>query len=155
MKIVSKKEILVIGNNAKEASRSISLLEPKLKNDILRAASENLLKNMSIIIDENKKDVEDNKDKLTPATLDRLVLDEKRIKSMCDGLVDISKLNDPIGKLLDKWDRPNGLKIEKVSIPLGVIGVIYESRPNVAADAAGLTLKSGNTLILQRWKRKF
>ena len=116
MKIVSKKEILVIGNNAKEASRSISLLEPKLKNDILRAASENLLKNMSIIIDENKKDVEDNKDKLTPATLDRLVLDEKRIKSMCDGLVDISKLNDPIGKLLDKWDRPNGLKIEKVSI---------------------------------------
>ena len=131
------------------------MLEPKLKNDILRAASENLLKNMSIIIDENKKDVEDNKDKLTPATLDRLVLDEKRIKSMCDGLVDISKLNDPIGKLLDKWDRPNGLKIEKVSIPLGVIGVIYESRPNVAADAAGLTLKSGNTLILRGGSESF
>ena len=155
MKTVSKKEILVIGNNAKQASRSISLLEPKLKNDILGAASENLLKNMSIIIDENKKDVEDNKDKLTPATLDRLVLDEKRIKSMCDGLVDISKLNDPIGKLLDKWDRPNGLKIEKVSIPLGVIGVIYESRPNVAADAAGLTLKSGNTLILRGGSESF
>ena len=76
---------------------------------------------MSIIIDENKKDIEDNKDKLTPATLDRLVLDEKRIKSMCDGLVDISKLNDPIGKLLEKCDRPNGLKIEKFSIPLGAL----------------------------------
>ena len=80
--------------------------------------SENLQRNSSTIIDENKKDVEENKDKLTPATLDRLVLDEKRIKSMCDGLVDISRLDDPIGKTIDKWDRPNGLKIEKVSIPL-------------------------------------
>ena len=62
---------------------------------------------------------------------------------MCVGLIDIAKLDDPIGKIIDKWNRPNGLKIEKVSIPLGVLGVIYESRPNVAADAAGLTLKSG------------
>ena len=92
---------------------------------------------------------------MTPATLDRLVLDEKRIKSMCDGLIDISILNDPIGKIIDKWDRPNGLKIEKVSIPLGVIGVIYESRPNVSADAAGLTLKSGNTLILRGGSESF
>ena len=102
-----------------------------------------------------KKDVEENKDKLTSATLDRLVLDEKRIKSMCEGLEDISRLDDPIGKILDKWDRPNGLKIEKVSIPLGVIGVIYESRPNVSADAAGLTLKSGNTLILRGGSESF
>ena len=149
MKKVSKNEILEIGKNAKEASRFISLLDPNLKNQILKAASENLYKNLSVIIDENKKDVLENRDKLTPATLDRLVLDEKRIKSMCDGLIDISILNDPIGKIIDKWDRPNGLKIEKVSIPLGVIGVIYESRPNVSADAAGLTLKSGNTLILR------
>ncbi len=155
MKNVSKKEILEIGKNAKEASRSISLLDSKLKNDILKAASENLLKNMSIIIDENKKDVKENEDKLTPSTLDRLVLDEKRITSMCEGLIDISKLDDPIGKIIDKWDRPNGLKIEKVSIPLGVIGVIYESRPNVAADASGLTLKSGNTLILRGGSESF
>ena len=89
------------------------MLSSKLKNDILVAASENLLKNMSIIIDENKKDVSENKKKLTSATLDRLVLDEKRIKSMCVGLIDIAKLDDPIGKIIDKWNRPNGLKIEK------------------------------------------
>ena len=134
---IDKNEILRIGKNAKEASRLVSLLGSKLKNDILKVASENLQRNSSTIIDENKKDVEENKDKLTPATLDRLVLDEKRIKSMCDGLVDISRLDDPIGKTIDKWDRPNGLKIEKVSIPLGVIGVIYESRPNVSLDVLG------------------
>ena len=155
MKKIDKSEILKIGKNAKEASRVVSLLGPKLKNEILKAASENLQHNTSIIIDENKKDVEENKDKLTSATLDRLVLDEKRIKSMCEGLEDISRLDDPIGKILDKWDRPNGLKIEKVSIPLGVIGVIYESRPNVSADAAGLTLKSGNTLILRGGSESF
>ena len=155
MKKIDKSEILKIGKNAKEASRVVSLLDPKLKNEILKAASENLQHNSSVIIDENKKDVEENKDKLTSATLDRLVLDEKRIKSMCEGLEDISKLDDPIGKILDKWDRPNGLKIEKVSIPLGVIGVIYESRPNVSADAAGLTLKSGNTLILRGGSESF
>ncbi len=155
MKKIDKSEILKIGKNAKEASRVVSLLDPKLKNEILKAASENLKHNSSLIIDENKKDVEENKDKLTSATLDRLVLDEKRIKSMCEGLEDISRLDDPIGKILDKWDRPNGLKIEKVSIPLGVIGVIYESRPNVSADAAGLTLKSGNTLILRGGSESF
>ena len=155
MKKIDKSEILNIGKNAKEASRVVSLLNPKLKNEILKAASENLQHNSSIIIDENRKDVEENKDKLTSATLDRLVLDEKRIKSMCEGLEDISRLDDPIGKILDKWDRPNGLKIEKVSIPLGVIGVIYESRPNVSADAAGLTLKSGNTLILRGGSESF
>ena len=155
MKKIDKSEVLKIGKNAKEASRVVSLLDPKLKNEILKAASENLQHNSSVIIDENKKDVEENKDKLTSATLDRLVLDEKRIKSMCEGLEDISRLDDPIGKILDKWDRPNGLKIEKVSIPLGVIGVIYESRPNVSADAAGLTLKSGNTLILRGGSESF
>ena len=155
MKKIDKSEILKIGKNAKEASRVVSLLDPKLKNEILKAASENLQHNSSIIIDENRKDIEENKDKLTSATLDRLVLDEKRIKSMCEGLEDISRLDDPIGKILDKWDRPNGLKIEKVSIPLGVIGVIYESRPNVSADAAGLTLKSGNTLILRGGSESF
>ena len=155
MKKIDKSEILKIGKNTKEASRVVSLLDPKVKNEILKAASENLQHNSSIIIDENRKDVEENKDKLTSATLDRLVLDEKRIKSMCEGLEDISRLDDPIGKILDKWDRPNGLKIEKVSIPLGVIGVIYESRPNVSADAAGLTLKSGNTLILRGGSESF
>jgi glutamate-5-semialdehyde dehydrogenase len=83
------------------------------------------------------------------------MLDSNRIDSICSGLIDISKLEDPVGKILDDWSRPNGLKIQKVSIPLGVIGVIYESRPNVAADAAALCLKSGNTLILRGGKESY
>ena len=74
---------------------------------------------------------------------------------MCSGLVEISKLEDPVGKIIEEWSRPNGLEIQKVSIPLGVIGVIYESRPNVAADAAGLCLKAGNTLILRGGSESF
>ena len=92
---------------------------------------------------------------LTQLLLDRLILDNKRIEGICKGLVDISKLDDPIGKILSEWKRPNGLKIQRVSVPLGVIGVIYESRPNVAADAAALCLKSGNTLILRGGSESF
>ena len=86
-------------------------------------------------MDANSIDIEKNKSKLNTALLDRLLLDENRIESICKGLIDISKLEDPVGKIISEWSRPNGLKIEKVSVPLGVIGVIYESRPNVAADA--------------------
>ena len=93
--------------------------------------------------------------KLNASTLDRLVLDKLRVESISNGLIEISKLNDPVGKIIDSWTRPNGLEIQKVSIPLGVIGVIYESRPNVAADAAGLCLKSGNCLILRGGSESF
>jgi len=127
------KEIMLdLGKNASMASHSVCTLKTKTKNDILLDASENLI-----------------------ALLDRLLLDEDRIKSICKGLIDISKLEDPVGKILSKWSRPNGLNIEKVSVPLGVIGVIYESRPNVAADAAALCLKSGNTLILRGGSESF
>ena len=101
------------------------------------------MKNKDSILKANELDIKENKDKLNSATLDRLILDEKRIESISNGLVEISKLEDPVGKIIEKWSRPNGLEIEKISIPLGVIGVIYESRPNVSADAAGLCLKSG------------
>ena len=150
-----EQNILQIGKKAKEASRFVSQLSTKSKNEILCAAAQNLLKNKNSIIKANEQDIEENKDKLNSATLDRLILDEKRIESISNGLVEISKLEDPVGKIIEKWSRPNGLKIEKMSIPLGVIGVIYESRPNVSADAAGLCLKSGNALILRGGSESF
>ena len=113
------------------------------------------MKNKKKILHANNLDIEKNKSTLNSALLDRLILDNKRIEGICKGLVDISKLDDPIGKILSEWKRPNGLKIQRVSVPLGVIGVIYESRPNVAADAAALCLKSGNTLILRGGSESF
>ncbi len=130
-------------------------MKQKKKIEVLDLAAANLLKNKNSILIENEKDVEENKDKLNNSTLDRLILDEKRIYSFSNGLIEISKLEDPVGKTLGEWSRPNGLHIEKVSIPLGVIGVIYESRPNVAADAAGLCLMSGNSLILRGGSESF
>ncbi len=150
-----EKEVLEIGAKAKESSLKVSLLSTKLKNQVLLDAAENIRKNKDAIIKENSKDIQKHKSTLSAALLDRLLLDSQRIDSICNGLKDISKLEDPIGKVLGKWSRPNGLKIEKVSIPLGVIGVIYESRPNVAADASALCLKSGNTLILRGGKESF
>ncbi len=154
-KIFTENDINKIGKKAKNASYLVSVLSTEIKNKILLDSADNIKKNMSRLIEENEKDVKNNKGKLTSSTLDRLILDEKRIDIICNGLAEISKLEDPIGKKIDSWSRPNGLQIEKVSIPLGVIGVIYESRPNVAADAAGLCLKSGNTLILRGGSESF
>ena len=150
-----EKEVLEIGSKAKESSLEVSLLSTKVKNQVLIDAAQNIKKNKESIIQANIKDINEHKNKLSPALLDRLMLDSNRIDSICSGLIDISKLEDPVGKILDDWSRPNGLKIQKVSIPLGVIGVIYESRPNVAADAAALCLKSGNTLILRGGKESY
>ena len=150
-----EKNILQIGRQAKEASRYVSQLSTSSKNEILCSAAENLLKNKDSILKANELDIKENKDKLNSATLDRLILDEKRIESISIGLEEISMLEDPVGKIIENWSRPNGLKIEKISIPLGVIGVIYESRPNVSADAAGLCLKSGNALILRGGSESF
>ena len=150
-----EKDILQIGRQAKEASRYVSQLSTSSKNDIICSAAENLLKNKDTILKANELDIKENKDRLNSATLDRLILDKKRIESISNGLEEISKLEDPVGKIIENWSRPNGLKIEKISIPLGVIGVIYESRPNVSADAAGLSLKSGNALILRGGSESF
>ncbi len=157
--MISKKQIedqvLEIGAKAKRASLKVSLLSKRVKNQILLDASKNLQKNKKIIITKNKLDIKKHKDKLNSALLDRLMLNSDRVDSICKGLEDIAILDDPVGKNLGEWSRPNGLKIQKVSIPLGVIGVIYESRPNVAADAAGLCLKSGNALILRGGSESF
>ena len=130
---------------------------PKEAKDkaLLLAASE-VRSNSKAIIKANVSDLNFARDKkLTAALLDRLMLDEARLESIASGLEMIAQLPDPVGTVLSTWDRPNGLKISRVSVPLGVIGIIYESRPNVTADAGGLCLKSGNAVILRGGSESF
>lgn len=135
---------------AKESSSEIAKMDTNSKNLMLVKMAEGLEKNIDIIIEENKKEVLKAKEKgLSNALIDRLTLNEKRIKDMADGLRKIAQLDDPIGKTVSAWTRPNGLQIQQVRVPLGVIGIIYEARPNVTSDAAGLCIKSGNAVILK------
>jgi len=138
---------------AKFSSRVIANLKPKIKIDIMMQMAEHIEKNRDIIIEENAKDIElGRKNNLSYALLDRLLLDEKRILSMAEGIREIANLREPIGKILDGWVVPSGLKIEKVSVPIGVIGIIYESRPNVTSDTAALCFKSANVCVLKGGK---
>jgi glutamate-5-semialdehyde dehydrogenase len=112
--------------------------------------ADGLEREMPALIEENEKDLAAARERdLAPAMVDRLVLDEKRIRAMADGLREVAALPDPVGEVTRMWRRPNGLQVGQVRIPLGVIGIIYESRPNVTADAAGLCLKSGNAVVLR------
>ena len=138
------------GKAAKEAMRILSVASSDLKNRGLELAAQKLLDNKEIIKKENRQDLTYAKEKgLSEAMLDRLRLDDKRIEDMAIGLRQIKELKDPIGETISGSIRPNGLEILKKRVPLGVIGIIYESRPNVTADAAGLCLKSGNACILR------
>jgi glutamate-5-semialdehyde dehydrogenase len=137
----------------KEASRIVATLQGNIKRKILNEMADILEKNQNQLIEANKKDLEYAKNaNLSSALIDRLLLNEKRIKSMADALRDIAKLKDPVGRVIDGWVLDNGLRIEKVKIPIGVIGIIYESRPNVTSDAAGLCFMSGNACILKGGK---
>jgi len=138
---------------AKSASRELAVISAEVKNKAIRAMADLLKKNAGTIIEKNSFDIaEAKKQNLSPAMIDRLTLNEKRIKLMADGLRVVAGLNDPIGETLREWDRPNGLKIKKVRVPIGVIFIIYESRPNVTVDSAGLCFKSGNCVILRGGK---
>ena len=150
------KQIETICQEAKKASFELSILSDKIRSESIVLASENIKKNKNKILSENKKDIELalNK-KLNSSLIDRLRLDDDRINSMVEGMKSISKLPNPVGKRLEIWNRPNGLNIEKVTVPIGVIGVIYESRPNVTADAAALCLKSCNATILRGGSESF
>ena len=150
------KQIETICQEAKKASFELSILSDKIRSESIVLASENIKKNQNKILSENKKDIELalNK-KLNSSLIDRLRLDIDRIDSMVEGMKSISKLPNPVGKRLEIWKRPNGLNIEKVTVPIGVIGVIYESRPNVTADAAALCLKSCNATILRGGSESF
>jgi len=146
----ARKEILSIIRSAKEASRFLSDVSSRVKNEALRQMADGLVINISTLKDENLKDLRAAKSEgLSPALIDRLTLTDSRIKDMANGLLEISKLSDPVGEVTGMWRRPNGLLVGRMRIPLGVIGIIYESRPNVTADAAGLCIKSGNAVVLR------
>lgn len=142
--------IINIGRQAKEASRIMATASTDLKNNALLYMAEALINSKSTIIDANMKDMElGKKNNLSEAMLDRLMINEKRIENMAEGLKNMASLPDPIGEGIKRWKRPNNLDISMVRVPLGVIGMIYESRPNVTVDAASLCLKSGNSIILR------
>jgi len=145
-----KNEIITIAKYAKEASRSMERLSSTVKDKALLAMAAGLEKNKRRIFSANKRDILSCKRKrLKSAFIDRLTLNDRRIKSMADSLREIAKIHDPIGELIKMWTRPNGLWIGKMRVPLGVVGVIYESRPNVTSDCIGLCVKSGNSVILR------
>ena len=142
--------ILNLLKQAKEASLALSNISAAQKNRALLCMASDLLKNSRFILSENSKDVALAKEKgLSRPLVERLTLTEGRIKEMADSLKQITKLEDPVGRILKQWKRPNGLVIKKISVPIGVIGIIYESRPNVTSDCAGLSLKSGNACVLR------
>lgn len=142
-----------LGRQAKAASRALALLTTEEKNACLLAMADALEQNLPAITEANVRDMAYGAELgLSNAMLDRLKLDEKRIRSMAQGLREVAALPDPTGKILDERTRPNGLKLQKVSSPIGVVVIIYESRPNVTADAASLCFKSGNATILRGGK---
>ena len=142
--------VIDIGRRAREASRSLAVASSLQKKDALIFGAKSIKENTADILENNKKDLDFGKSKgLSDALMDRLLLNEERIASMIVGLEAIANQNDPIGEIIEAWERPNGLEIKRVRTPLGVIGVIYESRPNVTADAGALCVKAGNSVILR------
>jgi len=143
-------EVLSKATLAKEAAAVMNRLTTDQKNEALLRMADLLVQHADSIIEANAKDLERGKQQETSdSLLDRLALNEARIEDMAEGLRQIAELTDPVGDVLEKIDRPNGLHIEKIRVPLGVIGMIYEARPNVTVDAAGLCLKTGNAVVLR------
>ncbi|MEA2017717.1 MAG: glutamate-5-semialdehyde dehydrogenase [Campylobacterota bacterium] len=139
--------------DAKDASGIISTLSGAVKNKVLNKMAEALIDNIKFIEEENKKDMEaGKKNNLSSALMDRLLLNEERINGMAKAINEISNLKEPVGKIHEGWIVENGMNIQKVSVPIGVIGIIYESRPNVTSDTAALCFKSGNICILKGGK---
>lgn len=142
-----------LGINAKKACSSLTSASTQKKNNALEEISKALVENADYIIEKNKTDLENGKNQgMSQGLIDRLMLNKERIDGIADGCMQVAALDDPCGKILETVVRPNGLKIEKVTCPMGVIGIIYEARPNVTADAAVLCLKSGNAVILRGGK---
>lgn len=145
-----KKILLKIGKEARKVSQQLAMADSKIKDNALSLMGKSIIEDKKIIIQENQIDIEKAKENnISNAFLDRLTLNDERIESIAIGLKEISNLNDPVGEQIGRWKRPNGLDIARVRTPLGVIGVIYESRPNVTADAGALCLKAGNAVILR------
>ena len=145
-----------LGRGARKAAKTMSLVPTDAKNKALKEAASALRARRQDILEANAKDMAAAREKnISSALLDRLELNDARIESMAAGLDEIATLKDPVGDIIAEWDRPNGLEISRVRVPLGVIGIIYESRPNVTADAGSLCLKAGNACILRGGSESF
>src|SRR6266571_6297246 len=134
---------------ARDAARALVLCPTRTKNDALAQMARGLVEKSEALLEANRVDLDRARDRVTKAFLDRLTLSEARIEEMANGLRQIAALPDPVGTVAESWRRPNGIEISRVRVPLGVIAFIYESRPNVTADAAGLCVKSGNAVLLR------
>ena len=146
----------MIGRRARAAAAELAFAPSATKAKALMAAADAITAQAEVIIAANARDLDYGRDKgLTPAMMDRLMLDASRIEAIAAGLRAVAQQDDPVGRILAEWDRPNGLHIRRVATPLGVIGVIYESRPNVTADAGALCLKAGNAVILRGGSESF
>ncbi len=146
-------QMLKVAQDAKQASQTLAKLSSAVKDELLLNMAQALLNNSDTLAKENENDLAAAREAgLSSAMVDRLALDDKRIRGMADGLREVAELPDPVGEITGMWRRPNDLQIGRMRIPLGVIGIVYESRPNVTADAAGLCLKSGNAVILRGGK---
>ncbi|MCR4791662.1 MAG: glutamate-5-semialdehyde dehydrogenase [Lachnospiraceae bacterium] len=143
-------ELITLCENAVRAKYKAALIDTDKKNDVLLKCAKALEENVSFILEANSRDLETAvKNGMSESKQDRLRLTEERISGVAEGLVQVSELPDPVGEILDEFDRPNGMHIRKVRVPMGVIGIIYESRPNVTADAFSLTFKAGSACILK------
>lgn len=142
--------IYQMGRQARAAAHQLAQLTTEEKNVILRAMANAIRRNASALIEANRLDLANGSEKgLSTAMLDRLMLDAHRIETMAAGIDQVATLPDPVGQILESWEQPNGIRIEQVRVPIGTIGIIYESRPNVTADAAVLCFKTGNATILR------
>ncbi|MDP2938784.1 MAG: glutamate-5-semialdehyde dehydrogenase [Candidatus Omnitrophota bacterium] len=145
-----KEQILKIAKQAKQSSNKLALLSRETKDGVLKDMASNLEENKEAIIQANQKDLRLAKlKKYSQAIIDRLTLNDKRISQMADSLREVANLANPVGEVMRSWTMPNGLLIKKVRVPIGTVGIIYESRPDVTADCIGLCLKSGNSVILK------
>jgi glutamate-5-semialdehyde dehydrogenase len=152
----NKTEILNLGVQAKKAAALFANFSNEQKNFALNELRENLKSHSDELIEVNKQDIKNaKKNQLSSSIIDRLLLTPDRILGITKSLDEIIKLKDPIGNIISEWDRPNGLHIQKISVPLGVIGIIYESRPNVTVDASSIAIKAGNVVILRGGKDSF
>lgn len=149
------KSTSVILEEAKSAKAVLCSLDTKTKNEILLKMADALVENSADILAENAVDLEKAKGTISDVMLDRLALSEERIKGMADGIRQVAELPDPVGEVLARVERPSGIVVEKTAVPMGVVAIIYESRPNVTSDAAALALKSGNVCVLRGGKEAF
>lgn len=148
--------VIDLAEAAKRAARTLATVSTRTKDDALRAAAQHLREGTDTLLAANAKDVARGRDAgLSSAMLDRLTLDAARIDAMAEGLEIMAELPDPVDETVTTWKRPNGLEISQVRVPLGVVGIIYESRPNVTADAAGLCVKAGNAVLLKGGSEAF